>query len=469
MHLLVEYFHEFGRFQRNARLYLISNALSGVSAGIILILYNLYLTSLSYSTDFIGLLLFAVTAGVAIAVFPAGACADRFSSKAILIWFSVLIGFAGAGQILLRTPGPLLISSFLVGLGAAFILVINAPFLTTNSTARERSLLFSLNIFISLVTTVLGEIIGGLLPIWLRQWPLAMAPLPPALEGMLVNDPLARSYQLSLLIAGIIAAPSFIPLFMLSNDRPVRQASPGAPVSLREGTQTLFVRIRGVSGRQVIMWLRSPLAALVAVQILIGLGAGLFIPYFNIYFVQHLGATSALFGLIDGLANTLNAVLTLLAPLLVLRIGKVNSIALTQLISVPLMLIVGLASWLPIAAVLYPLRQGAMDMTNGISQVYAMEAVPKEHRGLANSSYQTARQVAVALSTPLGGLIIAHIGFAPVFIIAAIFYVLAISLFWGRFRHRQDDEKQESRTDPATPVVEGVSWQEEKAKTRRGS
>jgi hypothetical protein len=55
MSLLVEYVREFGRFQRNARLYLISNALSGVTLGIILVLYNLYLTALGYRPDFIGL------------------------------------------------------------------------------------------------------------------------------------------------------------------------------------------------------------------------------------------------------------------------------------------------------------------------------------------------------------------------------------------------------------------------------
>jgi predicted MFS family arabinose efflux permease len=184
---------------------------------------------------------------------------------------------------------------------------------------------------------------------------------------------------------------------------------------------------------QVVDRLGSSLAALIAIQALIGLGAGLFVPYFNIYFVQHLGASSALFGVIDALANALNALLTLLAPLLALRIGSSRAIALTRLLSVPMMLMIGLVNWLPLVALLYPLRQGAMDMTEGILQIYSMEAVPKQHRGLANSSYQTARQVAMALSTPVGGLVIAHLGFAPVFTIAAIFYVLAIGLFWNRF------------------------------------
>src|SRR5690349_11991631 len=93
--LIKGYLQGFGRFQRNARLYLISSALSGVTLGIIQVLYNLYLTALGYRTDFIGLVLFVGTIGAGLAIFPAGACVDRFGGKRILIWASVLIALAG--------------------------------------------------------------------------------------------------------------------------------------------------------------------------------------------------------------------------------------------------------------------------------------------------------------------------------------------------------------------------------------
>jgi predicted MFS family arabinose efflux permease len=178
---------------------------------------------------------------------------------------------------------------------------------------------------------------------------------------------------------------------------------------------------------------------LVLIQVLIGMGAGLFIPYFNIYFVQYLGASSALFGAIDGGANALNALLTLVAPLLTRRIGKVNTIVVTRLLSIPLLLLIGLTRYLPLATVLYPLRQGMMDMSNGIWQVFSMEEVRRERRGLANSSYQAAYQVAWALTAPLGGLMIAHIGYAPNFVCAALLYIVAIALLWMRFARKGRD------------------------------
>ncbi len=230
MRLVIEYVQQFRRFQRNARLFLISNVLSGVTGGILLVLYNLYLVSLGYRADFIGVILFIGTIGAGLAIFPAGACIDRFSGKYILIYSTALIGIAGAGQILFRQPLPLLISAFLAGIGLAFLLVITAPFLTANSTPEERPHLFSMNISLGLITLVVGEVFGGALPAWFRSLPWFMAPLPPSASSLLASQPDPRSYQLALLFAGVIAAPSFIPLFMMSNIHPPRRTPPTAPL-----------------------------------------------------------------------------------------------------------------------------------------------------------------------------------------------------------------------------------------------
>lgn len=465
MRLFVEYARLFGRFQRNARLYLINSAISGVTAGILLVLYNLYLVSLGYGADFVGFVLFAGTIGAGLAIFPAGVCVDRFSGKAILIWSNLLIGVAGAGQILLRQPVPLLVSGFAAGVGLAFVLVINAPFLTLNSTPEERPRLFSINISLGLVTLVVGEILGGALPAWFRTIWWLMAPLPSWAAKLLASQPEARSYQLALLFAGIIAVPSLIPLFMMRGTRPSGAGS-GADANnsrVTVGTSGISIGQEGehsnasVPGQEALegeasvptlhplnprryeirhlrkSLLRSPFFSLMLVYALTGLGAGLFIPYFNIYFVKHLGASSVLFGFIDGGANTITALLTLAGPWLAERLGRVNAVALTRLASLPLLLTIGLTGILPLAAGLYLFRQGLMDMAAGVLQVFSMEAVPERYRGLANSSYQAAFQVPWALAAPAGGLIIVHLGYAPIFVLGALCYILTVVTLWVRF------------------------------------
>ena len=447
-HRAGEYLRAFGRFQRNAQLYLLSNALSGVSLGILLVIYNLYLVSLGYKTDFIGLVLFVGTLGAGLAIFPAGICIDRFGGKIILIWTNLLIGVIGAGQILFRQPIPLLGTAFAAGVVGAFFYVINAPYLMANSTQSERANLFSLNIVLGLITTVLGEVIGGALPGWFRsvswlRW--TMVPLPSSLSWLLAHLPEPRSYQLALLVAGLLAIPSLIPIFLLTNDRPTKHgyaavSAPAVSLSKRHIMQHIFEYFRIAESwlhtHSIRKTLASAFMVMLMVQVLIGLGAGLFIPYFNIYFVQHLHASPALFGLIDGGANAVNAILTLLAPWLALRISRINTITFTRLLSIPLLLTIGLTSLLPLAALLYLLRQGMMDMSLGVFQVYSMEVIPSQRRGIANSSYQIAMQ-ASALTTPVGGLIIARMGYSPVFFAGAILYSMAIALLWLRFRNER--------------------------------
>jgi predicted MFS family arabinose efflux permease len=87
-----------------------------------------------------------------------------------------------------------------------------------------------------------------------------------------------------------------------------------------------------------------------------------------------------------------------------------------------------------------------MDMSNGILQVFSMEAVPEQHRGLANSSYQAAYQVAWALMAPVGGLIIVHFSYPPIFLLGAVCYLLAIGTLWARFGRKQGDSLADQPT-----------------------
>ncbi|MGH2505916.1 MAG: MFS transporter [Ktedonobacteraceae bacterium] len=431
-----EYFRKFGRFQRDAHLYLLSSALSGMSTGIFLLLYNLYLTALGYQADFVGAALFAGTLGAGLAIFPAGLIIDRWSGKWVLILSNVAIGVVGIGTVLLRQPVPLLLCAFGTGMAAAFTLVINAPFLVRNSAPAERPHLFSLNIFLTQITTVLGEVFGGALPTWFLHNQRWMAALPASLNWFLASQPEPRAYQLALLSAGLLTLPSFLPLFFLSNDRPTpRPARPRPMLAQPVWPWRAWLKNtqRWTKPAYLRAFLLTPFCALVLVQILTSLGAGLLIPYFNLFFVRHLDAQPALFGLIDGTANGLTALTTLCAPWLARRLGRVNSIVLTRLCSLPLLLSIGFTKSLPLAVGLYPLREGTMDMSQGVLQVFSMEVIPEQHQGLANSTYQAMTQIPWAITSSLGGLIIVHAGYSPLFVITALCYLASILLLWGRF------------------------------------
>jgi predicted MFS family arabinose efflux permease len=83
-------------------------------------------------------------------------------------------------------------------------------------------------------------------------------------------------------------------------------------------------------------------------------------------------------------------------------------------------------------------------MSAGILQVFSMESVSEKHRGLANSSYQSAFQVPWAIAAPIGGLIIVNFGYPPIFLLGAFFYILTIVILWIRFGSRKKTNSDEA-------------------------
>src|SRR2546430_17176619 len=104
-----------------------------------------------------------------------------------------------------------------------------------------------------------------------------MAPLPSWMAWLLASQVQPRSYQLAFLLAGLLAVPSFLPLFLMSDDRPERiEAGEGdeaskvqqSRVSVAERLRAFIARLRYLHWRKVLL---NPVSVLVIVQVLIGL------------------------------------------------------------------------------------------------------------------------------------------------------------------------------------------------------
>jgi MFS family permease len=473
MRQFIEYFRH---FQPNVRWYLLQSALVGIAAGAFILLYPLYLSELGYRIELIGLVLFFNPLGAGVAMIPAGWCVDRISHKAILIWSSAVLALAVLGQILFRDLVLLCISAFVLGIGLSFQYVLNAPFLTKNSTPDERAHLFSLNIVLILATAVLGQLLGGTLPPVLAQWlqlretPFSMFSY---LSWLLAAAPLARSYQIVLLSSVIIALISFIPLFLMTADRPTntrseQQSSRFLHEIWRRPRKNVKENQDATdSGITLSFWSRlrrfplSPLGIMTGSYALTGIGNGLLLPYVGLFFVEHLGANSALFGLVRGSSDAVLAFGTLLAPLMVMRIGRLNTIVVTSLLALPVLLSAGIFPLLLLAALLYPLFLVLWNMPNGILQLFGMEVVPAKLQGRANSSYLIAAQVASTAATPIGGLLISRLGYTSVFLITTGLYFLSTVLIWWRFagkRFRAPQACVEPTEDGQKEDGEEVTW-----------
>jgi MFS family permease len=92
------------RFQRDARLFLVTTFVAGAALSLYWIDFNLYLASLGLSTSTIGIISTVAAFAGALVAFPASAASDRYGRRAIVA-AGILVGRPGAHRRLRRVLG----------------------------------------------------------------------------------------------------------------------------------------------------------------------------------------------------------------------------------------------------------------------------------------------------------------------------------------------------------------------------
>jgi MFS family permease len=441
-----DYFSSLRALSRDAKLYLLSNVIQAMSVGALAIIYTLFLTALGYDTQFIGALAVVGTLGGALGLIPSGALLDRVGWRTTLIVSNMLGGAAILTQLLVPLEPVLYVTTFLVGISVAMTIVVNAPLLAGASTPAERTTLFGVNNALNFLAGLLGTLLGGFLPEWLRSPAVQNSALGAALSPLLVANPTARSYQAALLIVGALAIPSLIPIFLMRDER-MRAASAPQTAPEPRGARDNDIGWRE-RGRRLATegWreTRGPIGRFTASQMFIGLGAGLFFPFLTIYFVNELGLTTGQFGVLSSVQTVLLAGAALLSVPLAARFGRLRLAIVAQVASLPFLIALGVAPVVGIAAVAYLTRAALMNLGAPGLQAYYMEAVPEGRRGLASSVYNGVWQGAWALGALLGGSLIAVAGYGSVFLAAAVCYtasILLLAWWFGGARRRAASEE----------------------------
>lgn len=449
--------HRFRALRRNARLYLLSNTLQAVTAGAVAVLYTLFLKALGYNQDFIGVVLVVGTIGGGLGILPAAPLVRRIGWRAVLLWSDLIGGVAIAVQLFFPTEPVILVTTVGVGASVALFLVVNSPFLAANSSREERTALFGLSNALGYFAAVIGSLLAGFLPIFFASDAVRGSALLRALEPLLVQGATAQSYQLALLVTGAIAVPSILPIFLMREESSAQADATGVsgppPVTSAAGVRGVSVPLEKVSPRgewrarserwrKQARWLLDEARTLAGsaagrfsvTQALVGFGAGLFLPYINLYFVNSLGASTAYYGVVSALLTVLLAVAGLISIPLAQRFGKLRTAILAQVASLPFLLALGVFPAIWVVSGAYLLRGFLMNVTSPPLQTFLMEAVPEERRVVASNVYNVSFQVAFAVGSGVGGELITRVGDRASFFAAAPFYAASavlLALWFG--------------------------------------
>jgi len=419
-----------------ARWYLLHAALLTGALGVGALFYNLTIDALGYQRIFLGRLETISRLSALGLLLPLWWLVHRIVLRQALMLSAGLHAFSALAVALWPAAAPLLLASAATGPAAVLFQVSAAPLMMAHSSASQRDQLFSLNAALNIGVAGLSKWLGSMLP--------GLLALPLGTEASS-----ALAYRATFGVVGLGLLLAIAPLLRVPR-QPLAQTDPAVAAEEPEGAiaerQPVIGRysarvarlVAPIARRAPEPWSSAardplPLLALLLPPAIISAGAALLIPYLNIFLAEHYGASNTTLGLILAGGDIAAGLAMLAAPLLSARLGKIGAVVLTQLLSIPFLLLSGFAPELTIAGAALILRFGLFNLGVPLYDAFAMERSPASARpiviGLVNGAYASGYLVAPLVSTRVQQLF----GFAPLFIATACCYALAALVMLALF------------------------------------
>jgi MFS family permease len=182
-------------------------------------------------------------------------------------------------------------------------------------------------------------------------------------------------------------------------------------------------------------------------NLLIGLGAAILVPYFNVFFAERHQMSDSALGLLFSLGSLVMGVACILGPRLVSNLGgKIRMVVLGEAASLVFQLAIGFSPWLWLAAVGFLVRGALMNMVAPLYDAFGLELTHESEHGAVNSVRYMAWNLGWAVGPYLSGVVQARYGFSPLFLCTGILYALGIALTWIFFRPERMTKKMDQGT-----------------------
>ena len=390
-------------FNRNCWLYLLGSFLIGINFQVFLVLLNLFLKEIGFLESNIGIVGSSRAVGMTLMAIPAGMILSRLRLRPVLIVSSLLFAVFSFFIVSSRTIGLLVTFSILSGTAFSFYRIAAGPFFMRNSSSEERTYLFSFSFGTNLMAGIIGASAAG-----------RMA----AIIGERTGD-MITGYQYTLYAGIAVSILAAIPFALLRSRE---------PSSEERRIDITWARIKQRSGFYSKIFLCN---------FIIGAGAGLIIPFLNLYFRDRFNLQPDTIGLFYSLVHFSMLVGSLSGPVLAKRLGLVRTVVVTQLASIPFMGILSYTYLLPLAVVAFVMRGGLMNLGVPIVTNLGMELADKTEQGLVGALLMVGWTSSWMVSTAVGGALIERYGYTVTMNITIGLYLLSTLVFYAFFRHAE--------------------------------
>jgi len=405
------------KLDRNIKLFLLSTLLYGFAFSVWELFFNLYILSMGINNDMLGLIRSATPLAALILGLPLGLLSDRIGRRSSML-IGLSIGFLGM-VFQIQLPNPILIFVFGLVQGAGFMLyrVSQPPFIMSTSKKEQQAIVFSLNFGLFTIATTIGNLVAGQVPDLLDSW-------------LGITQGTAASYQWVITAGIVLALTSLIPVLLIQEERMIQNGK-----RARIPFKTI---IRKLTANPIVRHLAL-------INLIMGFGAALLIPYLNVFLRGKFNISDDLLGIIFSLSSLLVFLGSMVSPWLVrLTKSRIIPTVATQGTSLIFLFSLGFSPLLWVAVLSLLLRTVLMQMSSPLLDNYAMLVSQPEEQGAIASIPGIGWQSGQAVGILISGFVQTRFGFSPLFIITGLLYILSISLTWIFFR---PGEKESTHTD----------------------
>lgn len=372
----------------------------GLAMSVADLLFNFYLVSLGYGTDTAGLLSTVYRFAGVVAGIPIGMLIDRAGAQRALRIGAATYALGWVALLMVTNIWALVVAQAVIGASGLLAMTAVVPLLANVTPSEHRASIFGLNAGAALVIGLVGGTVGGLLPGLLSS----LAAVGPQ------STTAYRMALISVVVLGLLALIPVLRKIELLPEEPSRTRPAGA-----EQTHD-----------------RLPLGFLVRMTIpalLLGVGAGVFLPFQNLFFRQQFLLPDAAVGTILACGALTMGLGAMFGSPIARRLGLKRAAAFLRLGAAAPMLLMLSPVLIP-AVIGFFIRGACIGASFPLSDAYSMQLISARNRGKLVSTTSMAWSLGWAATSSVAGLIEKQYGFTPLLLIAAVSYILsAIAIF----------------------------------------
>lgn len=382
------------KLSKNIKLFLAINLIASFAMGIFNMFVGIYLKEVGYQEQFVGNILSINTFSIAIASILSAYLIERIGRKKSFNLGFICIAIGSSFIVLVHNPILIIIMAIINGFGMSMKATAEGMYIIENTTEEERVSVFSTNFIISNAGMMIASFLGGVMSSYLGNYFTS-----------------SEAIKYVFIMSAVLSILALVPIHFMKEPEDLK------PRSLKDcikGYVSIF---------------NKKVANFMVYQFLIGIGAGIIVPFFSVYLKYSMNIEDNIVGTILSISQFGCIIGGMVIPFMSNKFGKVKSVILCQLLSIPFLLSIAFPQGIVIITIAFFMRNGLMNMAMPLIQNLSMEMVSDKERTNMSSLISLSSNISRAIGIAIGGFLMENISYTVPYYFTVGFYLIAVMLF----------------------------------------